>query len=291
MQKTLLRRLSSISRVPKKNRMDRFFMHPWKMLCPRVLKMSNGTFEVCALTFWGGKMHVVLPESCSTFVWRYGYYEEDVCLYMLHLLHDGATFIDIGAHFGFFTLFGAYLVGTEGKVLAFEPIPRTYQQLTKNIGRSSNVEACNYAAFSENTERKFYDYGLQLSAYNSAFGMRRRTGFFDYEEVIVRARKVDDVIQEKSYEHVHLIKVDAESSEIQVLKGMKETLNAYRPNIILEVGDFAINGVPRSEEIIKWLEEKGYTAYEVCNGALIRHKRKTHYRYGNLLFRPDKRCE
>ena len=254
----------------------------------RLMKIVEPVREVKAHTFWNEEIDVILPEVVSTIIWKKGYFEEDVCLFMLNLLQDGMTFIDVGAHFGFFTLLGAYLVGEKGKVLSFEPIPYTYNQLQKNTATHPNVDIFNYAAFSEETEIKFHDYGLENCAYNSGFGIRGEKTDLKSKELIVRARKIDNVIREKGYKRVDLVKIDAESSEFHVLNGMVETLNTFRPGIIVEVGDCKISGVPNSEEIVTWLEKRGYFTYEIHNSNLIKHIKKTHYGYGNILFIPGK---
>ncbi|WP_143311714.1 FkbM family methyltransferase [Candidatus Methanoperedens nitratireducens] len=248
--------------------------------------------EVKVPTFWGGEMSVVLPEDVSVSIWRYGYFEEDVVRYMLRFLTEGMTFIDIGAHFGFFTLLGSYLVGKSGKVLAFEPTPTTYQQLKKNIvcySNNFNIEIYNCAAFSKETEIKFFDCGLVNSAYNSIFGLRKtdRSSIIK-NEITVKARKIDDVLKGKKFKNLNFIKIDAESSEIHVLKGMIETLKNYKPNIIIEVGDFEVHGVPKSKEIITWLEQMNYSPYEIHNGEIVSHIVRERYEYCNLLFLANK---
>ena len=282
-------RLSSPSRLSKKSRTMRLVHHPWKMIYPKLIKIANKTAEVEARTFWGQKINVVLPEVVSNFIWRYGYFEEDVCLFMLYLLQRGMTFVDVGAHFGFFTLLGAYLVGREGKVVSFEPIPDTYRQLKKNIAGCPNVDLYNYAAFSQETDIKFYDYGQEYSAFNSAFGMRTESDPVNSKrELIVKARTIDNIIKEGGHEHVDLVKIDAESCEMHVLIGMNETLKTHRPNVILEVGDFEFDGVPKSEEIVTWLQDRGFSPYEFYNGVFVKHYKKAHYEYGNLLFMAEK---
>ena len=288
-QRELLSRLSRALKFSRRSRHIRLLTQPWKMLYPRLLRMCKATCEVNARTFWGEKISVVVPEVVANSIWRYGYFEEDVCLFMLRLLRDGMTFIDIGAHLGFFTLLGAYVVGKKGKVLSFEPIPYTYEQLKKNTAGCSNVDVCNYAAFSEETEIRFYDYGLGYSGFNSAFGMRTKDHSFTSKgEHRIRARRIDDVCEEKGYEFVDVVKIDAEGAENHVLKGMTETLNRHRPNIIMEVGDFEIEGVWKSEDTVAWLENMGYCAYEVSGGGFVKHNKKGHYEYGNLLFMTDK---
>lgn len=233
-------------------------------------------------------MNLVLPEIVSVNIWRYGYFEEDVCLFMLNFLQEGMTFIDVGAHYGFFTLLGNYLVEREGRVIAFEPTPRTYQGLQKNIlnhCRHPNVETYNCAAYSEEVEINFYDYGLRDSAFNSLFKSRKKDASKENQNVIsTKAIKIDNILREKEIGNLDLIKIDAESSEIHVLRGMIETLRNYRPKIIIELGDFKVPGAPKSEEIIIWLQQIGYSPYEVHDGEIRRHTKRDRYGSCNLLF-------
>lgn len=275
----------------KRKRLVRLMSHPWRMLYPKLLGMARRTKEIKSRTFWGGEMNVIYPEPVSMKIWRDGYFEEAVCLYMLNLLKEGMTFIDIGAHFGFFSLLASYLVGKKGKVLAFEPIPNTFHQLQKNITNYSqypNVTIYNCAGYSVDAEIKFYDYGIEDSAYNSAFGLRKNGSLtVAKNEIKAKARKLDTFLKENGIEKVDFIKIDAESSEIHVLKGMADTLRNSNPTVILEVGDFDIDGVPNSKEIVDWLQHMNLIPYEMREGKISRHVVKERYEYDNLLFVPN----
>jgi FkbM family methyltransferase len=247
---------------------------------------NNKSKEIKAKTFWGGEMYVVLPEVVSVQIWRYGFFEgEGVCLPMLYCLKEGMTFIDVGAHFGFFTLLGSSLVGETGKVLSFEPIPSTFEVLKKNISRCSNVHAYNCAAFSEERRLEFYNYGVELSAFNSAYGIRTKgNSLTATNKIFVEAVTIDSVIEKAYCEKVDFIKIDAESSEIYVLEGLSKTIETHKPYIVIEVGDFGISGIPDSRELVMWLQDRGYTPFEISNGQFIKHKKQDSYEYMNLLF-------
>ena len=283
----ILKQLSHASIFLRKSRTIRFLANPWKTLYPKFLKLTHLSYEVEARTFWGKKINVILPEGVSTSIWHCGCFEEEVCYFMLKFLSPGMTFFDIGAHFGFFTLLGSYLVGKEGKVLSFEPTPSTYQQLKKNVAHNSNVEIYNYAAFDKSAEIKFYDYGLRNSAYNSMFRIRRRDTLLSRgNEIIVKARKTDTLVEEKQLKRINLVKIDTESSELYVLKGMINSLKKFRPYIIMEVGDFKVKGIPKSAEVVTYLQGIGYSSYTIKNGCLRKHNQKTFYGYDNLFFMP-----
>ena len=65
-------------------------------------------------------------------LYEYGVHEPAETDFLAKALQPGMTFIDIGAHVGYYTLPGAAVVGKEGKVIAFEPEPYNLEILTKN---------------------------------------------------------------------------------------------------------------------------------------------------------------
>ena len=281
--------VSLSNNISKKNRLNRIIANPWKTTYPKLLNIANKSKKMRVSTFFGKEMNVLLPEVVSVNIWRYGFFEGDgVCMPMLQCLKEGMTFIDIGAHIGFFTLLGSSLVGEAGKVLSFEPTPSTFKFLSENISDFPNIHAYNCAAFNEERKLKFYDYGLEQSAFNSAYGMRTSgCSPSTQSEIFVKARRVDSVIKEEGCKKINFIKIDAESSEIYVLEGLSETIEIHKPYIVIELGDFGISEVPDSQEVVRWLQKRSYTPYEISDGQFIKHKRQDSYEYMNLFFVPE----
>ena len=48
---------------------------------------------------------------------------------------------------------------------------------------------------------------------------------------------IDDLIAQKQIQPPNFVKVDVEGAELDVLKGMTETIKTYKPTIIYEVDD------------------------------------------------------
>jgi hypothetical protein len=67
---------------------------------------------------------------------EHGVYEADEAALLSEWLRHGQTFVDVGAHVGYFTCLAARLVGPRGLVLAFEPQPRNYELLLANVWRN-----------------------------------------------------------------------------------------------------------------------------------------------------------
>ena len=71
---------------------------------------------------------------------------------------------------------------------------------------------------------------------------------------------MDSILKQHRITKVDFIKIDAEGSEFEILKGMKETLRDFKPNIIVEVW---FN--ERFDTILSYVEKYGYHATLISN--------------------------
>ena len=240
-----------------------------------------------AETFWGDKMNVLLPTAAWSLL-AYGFFEEGLTTMVLKHVGQGQVFYDIGAHFGYYTLLAHRLVGPGGQVHAFEPTPSTHAILQSNAAGRENVFLNGCATFCECTVLPFHDYGPTYSAYNS-FRKARLGGLIRPPEpttIDVQTTTVDEYVK-STQTAPDFVKIDAESTEMEVLKGMEETLAKSRPIVSLEVGDMDIPGAPRSRDTISHLLDRGYQAYEYQSGRIVPHQLKDTYAYADILFLPD----
>ncbi|AWO92883.2 MULTISPECIES: FkbM family methyltransferase [Bradyrhizobium] len=269
------------------SRIQRLVADPLRAVTPAFLRRLGRVKEVPAQTFWGETMRVVVPEPVSAMIYRFGYYDENVCRFLLAALHEGNTFVDIGAHFGFFSKLAVRLIGGSGHVVAFEPMPRTRSLLSANLSGSIGAGCASvveYAAFDEEKTLEFRDYGDAHSSFNSAFVGRglERTGI----PVDVRARRFDDIWNELGHQRIDVMKIDAESAELRVLIGAEQSLAKYKPVVIAEFGDFDLPNVPASRSIVEWLLPRGYVAFEASRSGPRPHQTQVRYGYTNLMFVP-----
>lgn len=283
--------VNKIKKIASRNTTSRLrgWIHNfYKILFYKSLMLLNKSSEIRIKTFWDGKINIILPESVSINIWRNGFAESDVSYYLLKYLNKGETFIDIGAHFGFYSLLASDIVGQEGRVLSFEPTTSTFNQLSKNITNSNNdnIKIYNLAAFNLKTEMEFNDYGIIHSSFNSFFANRGEKNL-ECRKVKVRAVIVDDFLEENlPGGRINLVKIDAESSEFQVLTGLQNTIQKYHPVIILEVGDFSIRGSKNSRELIELIESYGYHSFELDKTSfqIVPYIKKNIEGYNNILF-------
>jgi FkbM family methyltransferase len=61
-----------------------------------------------------------------------GVWEAGETANLVELLQPGMTFLDVGAHVGYYSVIAGKIVGPLGLVIAFEPEPRNFELLTAN---------------------------------------------------------------------------------------------------------------------------------------------------------------
>lgn len=105
---------------------------PRRFLVRQYARAFGAGTECKTELFFGKTMTVVLPEVISQQIYTYGLFDEIVTGMVLRAVRAGDIVLDIGAHFGYFTLLFAHLVGESGHVVSFEPTPSTFSVLMKN---------------------------------------------------------------------------------------------------------------------------------------------------------------
>lgn len=139
-------------------------------------------------------------------------------------INPGMTVVDIGAHLGQYTLLAARKVGSTGRVLAFEPHPRSFDYLRGNIARNGyneTVTALPIAVSNQNGEAVLHADLLQ-SDFTSLLGRRDPA---DTQEVKVKTAVLDAIDGQMNPD---VVKIDVEGAEILVLDGIAQTLHRSR---------------------------------------------------------------
>jgi FkbM family methyltransferase len=181
---------------------------------------------------------VVLPEMTSEAIYTYGVFDETVTWMVLQSVAEGSVVLDVGAHYGYFSLLASQLAGPGGRVYAFEPTPSTYDVLARNAGRVANLAAVNRAAGSARGALEIADYGLRYSAWNTLAARSRMPEILDTapaRRTRVETVRLDDFVAEQGIAP-GFVKIDAEGYELEVVKGLLQTVARCRPAVLMECG-------------------------------------------------------
>ncbi len=172
-----------------------------------------------------------------------GTYEaREAALFARHVAR-GDTVLDLGAHVGYYTLLAGTLAGPEGRVIAFEPLPRNCFYLRRHVelNRLRNVTV-HEAAVGERRGYVFFDPGPGAGRGRVEPGGPLR----------VRMVSLDDFVREQRI-LPRVIKIDVEGAETRVLAGAEQLLRWCRPVLFLST-----HGHGLGRECRRVLEAWGY---------------------------------
>lgn len=175
----------------------------------------------------------------------YGEYLEKEIDFVLPYLNKSSVVVDIGAGVGYFAV---ALANKVKKVIAFEPEKRSFKLLKENI--------------SVNKTKNIIPFQKAITTFKGMVAIPELTGRCDFgkislEEVCPRGPIVEmETVDTLNFpvlllnSKIDLIKIDVNGMEIDVLEGSYETLEKYKPYLLIKSQD---------ENIAHWLEENDYT--------------------------------
>jgi FkbM family methyltransferase len=182
-------------------------------------------------------------------------------------LRAGDTFWDVGAHIGWFSLLASKIVGSNGKVFSFEPSPDVFNMLSANTQGLSSIRAIQCGVGNTDAVAPFAAQGTSTAA---SF-LEEVTELYQHyhfpktpiQKIETNIRKADNLLKELGAPHV--IKIDVEGFELEVLKGATGLLLTARPILIMEIHPIQLNLSGGSEVLLfQFLKEHGY-GWEVIN--------------------------
>ena len=184
-------------------------------------------------------------------------------------LHGEMTLVDIGANLGLYTAISMHHLDADGRIVAFEPFPQTYEFLQKNVAANQNngracprVDTFNLAATPEPSQTD-----LRLNPENRADNRLYHGTYHgkmeEWDTLPIEGRPVDDVLAELGIDEVNFVKIDIQGYEQKAISGFQRTL-ARSQNVII-LSEFWPKGLQESggsaHEYLQMLENLGFRLY------------------------------
>jgi FkbM family methyltransferase len=169
---------------------------------------------------------------------------------------------DVGAHIGFHTLGFSALVGTSGRVLAFEPNPSNRERLRQNLERNPDLAArieVFPCGLSDCDGESLFTLTHDVDSGSSSMSfLDGTTAAVDpgtsasWEKIIVPVRTADSLVRDGT-SRPDVVKIDVEGAELLVLRGAAETLTMTRPITIVEAHSASL-----AFRVHEWFDTRGY---------------------------------
>jgi FkbM family methyltransferase len=159
-----------------------------------------------------------------------GYTERALLHWLAANVARGETWLDVGAHYGYTALALSRLVGAEGRVFAFEPVPETAGCLAATRSRNGL------------TQLTVLPFGLSDAPGLRAIDVALVRGMAEHarppagERATILTAALDATWDglSRGRRAIHGVKIDVQGMEGEVLAGMRGLLREFRPRLVVE---------------------------------------------------------
>lgn len=175
--------------------------------------------------------------------------------------YKNGTFVDVGAHDGITINNTLYFERNNGwSGINVEPIKDVYERLMINRSKCININCAideiegdsefilnnGYTEMISGLKKHYDDRHYKRLEYENSVTDGKTT------IEIVKTRRLDTVLEEYKKKRVHYLSIDVEGAEFSVIKSIDYD------RVFIDVIGFENNYPDKSEEIISYLESKGY---------------------------------
>jgi len=176
---------------------------------------------------------------------------------------------DVGANKGEYTS-RCICINKHARVYAFEPHPKTFEILKRSVSDKC-VVVVNKAISNSKGKMQLYDYKNNEGSVHASLckGVIEKVHKGDGISCDVEVVTLDEFVKENKINKIHLLKIDVEGNEMNVLKGAKDSIK----NGIVDVIQFEftqINSVSRvfMKDYFDLLETN-YSLYRLLPNGLL----------------------
>jgi FkbM family methyltransferase len=240
-------------------------------LISRWKRFRGEVAQVEVISGWRVKCHPICTGEFGVF--RNDIRQEPEMQCFARLSCEGMRFIDVGTHWGVFTLAALHFGGPQARVLGIEAsdsAAKIYQDNLHINEAEGRVIVVNAACGDRVGELKMLTTGAGGADYFVIPATDRP------DTITVPLVSVDHVVQKHSFQPTHL-KIDVEGFEEEVLEGARLTLLEARPIIFLELhGDLIRQRGTRPEAVLEKLSAAGYTEWQKLDGSPLSMEELSH---------------
>jgi len=271
-----------------KNKIAFLFHHPFKSLRTYISKIQRYILihlkypsSVYILYINGIQVKYSTKDLYSK-IWFHSRYnkerihEKKVTQILINLLSNSSCFVDVGSHLGYYTCLASKIM-RNGYVYGFEMDKHSFNFLRKNINLNNlkKVKIFNYAVYDSEGTVKF----AKLNHPFAELSIDIIDSNIKDQMISVKSITLDNFFKNEKV-RPDVVKIDAEGSEMNILKGMESLLKKFDIKLFLEMHPWKYDSFKTSsKEIISYLINLGYSVYKIGK---FRNQKKREQN-GNLI--------
>lgn len=269
MEDLLCRNILKVEKLTAGSKLNKFFHRPfnycfsffYRFIFYKFFKQS---IRLSTSTFFGKKLVIDFPSCNDIFITGAKTHSSEIRLtkFLIKNIRQAETFIDIGAHVGYFSLL-ANEISQNGKIFSFEPTQKTFQLLRLNTNHFQKIKIENLALSDNENTTTFFVADSINSEYNSLSSDVFVEKNISFAEQKIQNTTFDNYFSDKNLTDKTFIKIDTEGAEMLVLKGATKFLKSHSPIVMME---YLQNSSSNNyENAVKFLSSLNYNCYCINN--------------------------
>lgn len=221
--------------------------------------------------FTGQPMLVDLKDLVGQDIATYGAFEAETAHWVHDHLKAGDTFIDVGGHWGQYSLLAGHAVGSGGRVHVFEPGDKQRAFLEHNVKRNGLAQVrVNDVCVGEHSGRAMFIEGPAGNLGQSYVIDADSPMAKGKSGPVVTMTTLDAYVKSQGITSIGGMKIDVEGAEESVLRGGVETFAKTPPGFVLYETEATLcakfGGSP--QRIHAFFRDRGYAIHAFIDGRL-----------------------
>lgn len=241
------------------NKSRRLLLLGYKYIFLQFFRFSPISWTTTCHGFWGEKFYIKSGTVPTLYLFGFlGKEEIPFTSFLINKDLEGEVFYDIGANYGFYSLLFSFL-SPQSSVYSLEPSPQIYSYLRKNTKSNEHIAALDYAVSNDKGKIHFYNESTNRRGSSRSTTIAEES-LGSAKKITISSTTIDSL--SRNHEPPTIIKLDIEGAEANALEGARETLNKYKPKIVMEVWH-GERGAKYSKQAVDILFSHGYTAHRI----------------------------